>query len=246
MYRSCSYNGTSDNIWNTKATRETVGCLSTLFVKRSSKSKRVSGPELSRTIVLICFIPLYTHLNHMSRSVVNSFCMSQTWRSTATDFRAPLTSYSTAKLAKSSGVSSPWDDDFNRLQLGYLEANDISGWFMMICDSWLASCCIWILSNSKPVLHTIKCDSFPNMNDHLWSFEVVINSVSLNGIIHQLREPDGLELEGLRAMAGPGWAWHTDRKRQFFFGWFFWAKDVNMSSNRKPKTESWPQSAGNS
>ena len=68
----------------------------------------------------------------------------------------------------------------NRLQLGYLEANDISGWFMMICDSWLASCCIWILSNSKPVLHTIKCDSFPNMNDHLWSFEVVINSVSLN------------------------------------------------------------------
>ena len=128
MYSSCSYNGTSDDIWNTKATRETVGCLEYSFCETIIK---VQKSQRSRTIVLICLIPLYTHLNHMSRSLVNSFCMSQKWRSTATDSRVPLTSYSTAKLAKSSGVSSPWDDDFNRLQLGYLEANDISGWFVI-------------------------------------------------------------------------------------------------------------------
>ena len=77
----------------------------------------------------------------------------------------------------------------------------------MIADlHHVASGYLVIVNHSKSVLHTIKCDYFPNMNDHLWSFEVVINSVSLNGIIQQLREPDGLELEGLRAMAGPGWA----------------------------------------
>ena len=108
----------------------------------------------------------------------------------------PLTSYSTAKLAKSSGVSSPW------------EAYEISGF--VIADLYhVASCCICILAAlvvvNLFVLHIIKYDSVSNVNDHLWLFEVVsnryyiidINSVYLNGLtgaIHQVREPGRLEL----------------------------------------------------
>ena len=98
-------------------------------MKRLSKSTRVSGPELLK---LLCYPHLYTDYNHIG------------------DFRVPLTSYSTAKLAKSSGVSSPG------------EANEISGF--VIADLYhVASCCICILAAivvvNLIVLHTRKYDS---------------------------------------------------------------------------------------